>query len=25
VVKDYWGPDYDHMIWLCKVSDFIEE
>jgi GNAT superfamily N-acetyltransferase len=25
VVKDYWGPDYDHMIWLCKVSDFIED
>jgi GNAT superfamily N-acetyltransferase len=25
VVKDYWGPDYDHMIWLCKVSDFIDE
>lgn len=19
VVKDYWGPDNDHMIWLCKV------
>ena len=24
VVKDYWGPDYDHMIWLCKVIDFIK-
>lgn len=21
VVKDYWGPDFDHMIWLCKVKD----
>jgi len=25
VVKDYWGPDYDHMIWLCKVIDYIKE
>lgn len=25
VVKDYWGPDYDHMIWHCKVNDFIEK
>lgn len=24
VVKDYWGPDYDHMIWLCNVIDFIK-
>lgn len=23
VAKDYWGPEADHMIWLCKVSDFI--
>lgn len=23
VVKDYWAPDYDHMIWLCKVRDII--
>ncbi|OQB20469.1 MAG: Acetyltransferase (GNAT) family protein [Firmicutes bacterium ADurb.Bin182] len=22
-VKDYWGPGYDHMIWLCKVRGFI--
>jgi GNAT superfamily N-acetyltransferase len=22
-VKDYWGPGYDHMIWLCRVNDFI--
>lgn len=25
VVKAYWGPDNDHMIWLCKVTDFIAE
>lgn len=24
VVKDYWGPTADHMIWLYKVSDFIK-
>lgn len=24
VEKDYWGPGTDHMIWLCKVTDFIE-
>ena len=24
VVKDYWGPDIDHMIWLCKVIDYIK-
>lgn len=23
VVKDYWGPDSDHMVWLCNVSDFL--
>lgn len=23
IVKDYWGPGADHMIWLCKVRDFI--
>lgn len=23
VVKDYWGKGSDHMIWLCKVLDFI--
>ncbi|MEK5235772.1 GNAT family N-acetyltransferase [Paenibacillus sp. FSL L8-0470] len=22
VVKDYWGPDSVHMVWLCKVSDY---
>ncbi|WP_019911520.1 GNAT family N-acetyltransferase [Paenibacillus sp. HW567] len=22
-VKDYWGPDSVHMVWLCKVSDHI--
>lgn len=22
VVKDYWGPDYDHIIWLCKVIEY---
>jgi GNAT superfamily N-acetyltransferase len=21
IVKDYWGPGSDHMIWLCKVSE----
>ncbi|MNC76709.1 hypothetical protein D3C75_1284870 [compost metagenome] len=20
VVKDYWGPDSVHMVWLCTVS-----
>ena len=20
VVKDYWGPGFDHMIWLCKAQ-----
>ncbi|WHY17587.1 GNAT family N-acetyltransferase [Paenibacillus sp. G2S3] len=24
VVKDYWGPDSDHMVWLCNVSDHLE-
>mgnify|MGYP005848399075 CR=1 FL=1 len=24
VMKNYWGPELDHMIWLCKVSDLIE-
>lgn len=23
IVKDYWGPGSEHMIWLCKVSDFV--
>ena len=23
IVKDYWGKDYDHMIWLCDVKDYI--
>ncbi|KWX79522.1 GCN5 family acetyltransferase [Paenibacillus riograndensis] len=22
VVKDYWGPDSVHMVWLCKVRDY---
>lgn len=22
VVNDYWGPGYEHMIWLCKVDQF---
>lgn len=25
VVKDYWGLGVDHMIWLCKVLDFIHD
>lgn len=24
-VKDYWGSGNNHMIWLCKVSDFIKK
>ncbi|WP_410513133.1 GNAT family N-acetyltransferase [Paenibacillus sp. BR2-3] len=24
VVKDYWGPNSVHMVWLCKVTDFID-
>jgi len=20
-IKDYWGPEADHMIWLCKIKD----
>lgn len=24
VVKDHWGPGVDHMIWLCKIEDFVE-
>lgn len=23
IVKDYWGIDNDHMIWLCEVKDHI--
>ncbi|KWX73906.1 GNAT family N-acetyltransferase [Paenibacillus jilunlii] len=23
VVKDYWGPDSVHMVWLCKVRDYL--
>lgn len=23
VAPDYWGPGADHMIWLCRVADFI--
>jgi GNAT superfamily N-acetyltransferase len=23
VVKDYWGPDSIHMVWKCKVSDYL--
>ena len=22
VVNDYWGPGYEHMIWLCRVNQF---
>ncbi|MFK4302922.1 hypothetical protein ABH892_003042 [Paenibacillus sp. RC254] len=22
-VKNYWGPDSVHMVWFCKVSDYI--
>ncbi|WP_081954130.1 GNAT family N-acetyltransferase [Paenibacillus sp. FSL R5-0345] len=24
VVKDYWGPDSAHMVWLCNVSDHLK-
>lgn len=24
VVKDYWGPDSVHMVWLCNVNDFAD-
>ncbi|MDP4097780.1 GNAT family N-acetyltransferase [Paenibacillus sp. P96] len=24
VVKDYWGPDTAHMVWLCSVVDFLD-
>ncbi|AFM40522.1 acetyltransferase, N-acetylglutamate synthase [Desulfosporosinus acidiphilus SJ4] len=23
VVKDYWGLNYDHMIWLCNVKSYL--
>lgn len=23
ILKDYWGKDFDHMVWLCKVKDFV--
>lgn len=23
VLKDYWGPGSDHMIWLCGIEEFI--
>lgn len=23
VVKDYWGPDSVHMVWLCNVSEYL--
>jgi GNAT superfamily N-acetyltransferase len=23
VIKDYWGPDTVHMVWLCNVSDYL--
>lgn len=25
IVKDYWGEGSNHMIWLCKVSDFLRK
>lgn len=25
IVKDYWGEGSDHMIWLCKASDFLRK
>jgi GNAT superfamily N-acetyltransferase len=24
IVKDYWGKDFDHMVWLCKVNDYVK-
>jgi GNAT superfamily N-acetyltransferase len=23
-VKDYWGPDSVHMVWLCKINDYVD-
>ena len=25
IEKDYWGKDFDHMVWLCNVDDYIKE
>lgn len=25
IVKDYWGKDFDHMVWLCNVIDYVKE
>ena len=25
IAKDYWGTGCDHMIWLCKVADYVKE
>ena len=25
IAKDYWGEGSDHMIWLCKASDFMRK
>jgi len=24
IAKDYWGEGSDHMIWLCKVIDYVK-
>ncbi|MGZ9583698.1 GNAT family N-acetyltransferase [Paenibacillus marinisediminis] len=24
VVQDYWGPDSVHMVWLCRVNDYVD-
>ncbi|MCR8644459.1 GNAT family N-acetyltransferase [Paenibacillus sp. N1-5-1-14] len=24
IVEDYWGQDSDHMVWYCKVRDYVK-
>ena len=24
IARDYWGKDRHHMVWLCKVSDYVK-
>lgn len=24
IARDYWGKDLDHMVWLCKVMDYVK-
>lgn len=25
IVKDYWGKDFDHMVWICKIINYVKE